>query len=378
LTTFGVTDALEPPPAPTKTLTASVATKDENPTQGSLPIEAGYVVQAIRVGGWFNWDDNGGDTSGPLVYVGDNVFDLRDRKTDLSFKGNPMNGKGEATSLAWSVNNPRGEINYNVNIEAKCVLTQEALLSWKQKIHAAILTARAKMVSNYNDAVSRLALQQQVSPVQLGTNPDANRQTERTELKKAAIAMLANFDLTAFGAVIDQAGQPAQFASFLPALPAALAQGRIVRFFEEAFEWENMAYFLYPYFWGRKETWQRHSTLTNGDPLFAQFLQAGAARVVVPVRPSFVPDVGYYVMTGELWHGGTLPTISDQDYLPIAEEIRAAQGGDDDGVPVGEPWEYRLPTDLVRVRADSVLPTWTRQDDPHRTTAGPWQCKADN
>ena len=32
----------------------------------------------------------------------------------------------------------------------------------------------------------------------------------------------------------------------------ALTEGRIIQFFEQAFEWNNVTYLFYPYFWGRE------------------------------------------------------------------------------------------------------------------------------
>ena len=46
-------------------------------------------------------------------------------------------------------------------------------------------------------------------------------------------------------------------------------------------------YFFYPYFWGRKPLWVTKLLLDDTDPLFAEFLRAGEARAVVPVRPGF-------------------------------------------------------------------------------------------
>ena len=31
--------------------------------------------------------------------------------------------------------------------------------------------------------------------------------------------------------------------------------GAVVAFFERAFEWENLMYTYYPYFWGRAQRW---------------------------------------------------------------------------------------------------------------------------
>ena len=60
-----------------------------------------------------------------------------------------------------------------------------------------------------------------------------------------------------------------------------------VRFFEQAFEWEEITWVTYPYFWGRKCNWQKIYQLQHVDPIFLAFLQAGFARVVVPVRPVY-------------------------------------------------------------------------------------------
>jgi hypothetical protein len=63
-------------------------------------------------------------------------------------------------------------------------------------------------------------------------------------------------------------------------------QAPVVRFFEQCFEWEQMSYFLEPYFWGRRASWalRQHISVPN-DPQHQAFLRAGSARVIVPVTP---------------------------------------------------------------------------------------------
>ena len=98
---------------------------------------------------------------------------------------------------------------------------------------------------------------------------------------------------------------------------AALDQGPIIQFFEQAFEWEQMTYFFYPYFWGRKKNWPTTVNLSDPDPLFQQFLTAGAARVVVPVPIAYVDDVLYLLqnphhatkLKDKVWGGGPTPII---------------------------------------------------------------------
>src|SRR5262249_3594605 len=142
-----------------------------------------------------------------------------------------------------------------------------------------------------------------------------------------------------------------------------------VRWFEQAFEWENMAYVLYPYYWGRRTTWLDRLKLKVDDAMFLQFLQAGYARVVVPVRLGFEPAVQFYLNTGLPWLGGSLPRVGDGPqnplYLDIADEIRALTDGGEPNetvTAIGDPWEYSLPTQLVRLNADGSLPEWHRVD----------------
>jgi hypothetical protein len=215
----------------------------------------------------------------------------------------------------------------------------------------------------------------------MGGNPDSNRKIERTEIKKACIALLSGYNLLAFNGVKEDSDPnahppPSSFLGKFPRpdkapwqpIPAdgnpgtVEEQGRIIRFFEQAFEWEQMTYFFYPYYWGRKQTWYDKVLKDNDDPIFAEFLNAREARVVIPVRPPFEADLGYFLMTGQIWGGADLPDITDTDYLPITEEIKESANAPGDEKPQGDPWEVRLPTTLVKLRADGKAPAWTRPD----------------
>jgi len=79
--------------------------------------------------------------------------------------------------------------------------------------------------------------------------------------------------------------------------------------------------------------------------------------------------VQFYLNTGLPWLGGDLPVVGDSSqnplYLDVAEEIKALTGGGEEGdldVPVGDPWEYVLPTTTIILREDGKLPEWHRID----------------
>lgn len=162
-----------------------------------------------------------------------------------------------------------------------------------------------------------------------GQNPERNRSIERRELKKYAISILTGQQFDAFDAM------GADHRLHVPQIDLvdAAAEGAFVRFFEQALEWRHMTYLFYPYFWGRKPRWAEAVERRDEDPRFEQFLQAGYARVWVPIRPGFETVVASYIQCGgEPWTerdaplcdepGGDLPIVS------LIEEMTEQLGAD--------------------------------------------------
>ncbi|HEU4507650.1 MAG TPA: hypothetical protein VFR78_05395 [Pyrinomonadaceae bacterium] len=240
-----------------------------------------------------------------------------------------------------------------VSLGIHCQRTERLLDEWKLKTHAAILQAYQKQLRDYEEKLA--ALQVQAAQQIQGRNPLENEQLIRSELKKSAISVFTaqHFDL--FGAIsTSPQGYPQAN------LAEAAAEGKYVRFFEQAFEWEQMMYFFYPYFWGRKPNWLKRVLLQDTDPRFAEFMKAGFARVVLSVRPGFEHAVAHFLTTGETWNGGDLPDITSPLYLSIIEEIRERDDAPGAEIPQGDPWDVRLPTTLVKLRNDNSLPAWAK------------------
>lgn len=244
-------------------------------------------------------------------------------------------------------------------LEVNCQRTDRAMKAWQLETHATITQAWLKLERDYRDELA--ALEVQAASVVQGRNPQENRMLERAELRKFAITTLTaqHFDL--FGAItFSPQGYPQ------PDLVEADAEGRYIRFFEQAFEWEQMMYVFYPYYWGRKSGWVGRSQLQDVDPQFAEFLKAGAARVVVPTRPGFEAAVAHFLDTGEIWEGADPPVLTSPLYVNIVQEIKERDRAPGTEVPQGPSWDVRLPTTLVRLRPDGSLPTWTKN------AAGEW------
>src|SRR5262249_34583921 len=134
-----------------------------------------------------------------------------------------------------------------------------------------------------------------------------------------------------------------------------------IRFFEQAIEWEHFAYVFFPYFWGRKKTWLDNVVTDEPDSEFAAFLQAGAARVGLPVRPGYQAALERFMNSGLTPTTDELVNMGSPLWVSLVDQMRRLDGSSGAEEPVGNPWEVRVPTALVRARADSSMPLWKLQ-----------------
>jgi hypothetical protein len=365
---LGVNAPPEPSTTVSKGVTGNRDDHDHLAAVDDLTIPQGYQASKIAVQGAFAlYEQEDGDET-MWVFVGKHRFQARGQ-----------GGLSPAVALlpvpADTTINEQGTIpiaietqqarDFAVTVDVTCARTLAALVQWQVDTFGALVNAHASLVSAYEDKLKAQKIQDATAP-SLGDNPTQNRLIERTELKKACISLFASTDLhdADFDDVSVTDPPPAFPRPNVPSKPnpniAGGDQEAFIRFFEQAFEWEHMTYIFYPYFWARRDTWYASAIADNPDPLFAEFLNAGAARIVVPVRPQLEGDLRYFLMTGQVWGGGAMPAITDTDYLPITEEIRARDDALGTETPQGDPWEVSLPTTLLRLRSDDSLPVWQK------------------
>jgi hypothetical protein len=370
---YGAVGMNAPPELTTTVSKALTANQDEHKhlaAADDLEIPQGYVATDIAVQGGFaiqEGDNQDGDEA-MWVFVGKRRFDARGQGNLLpqaALLPAPGNGViNEQGTIPIGVESQQAR-DFAITVDVTCERTEAAVEQWQLDAHGTLLNAYAALLGAYRDKVEAEKVQR-ATEKPLGNNPGQNRIIERTELKKTCIARLAATDLydADFDDITVNPAIPLFPRGAVPPKPnpqvIGTDQEAFVRFFEQAFEWEHIMYIFYPYYWARHETWYEEAIADNPDPLFAEFLKAGAARVVVPVRPQLEGDVRYFLMTGQLWGGGTLPEITDSDYLPITEEIKDRDNAPGDEKPQGTPWEVSLPTTLIRLRADDVLPEWKK------------------
>ncbi len=239
----------------------------------------------------------------------------------------------------------RGHVDeFSMNVEILCKLSEKGVEAWKIQTYNAIVNAYNQQKAEYDYQVSSLESGITIS----GQNPLLNRKTEQTELKKWGLELLTLQRFNGFNAM-KRAKNGHPEIDF----KEAFEESKFVKFFEQSIEWHNMTYLFYPYFWSPKQRWSISKQLSDTDSKFTDFLQAGYARVVVPVHPKFTEAILHYLNTGEIWEGEELPAIDDELYLSIIEEIQEAEDNND-GIPQGDPWETRIPTNMVML--SKVIP----------------------
>ncbi len=372
----GVNAPPEPHITVSKGLTGNRDDQSHLSLADNLPIPAGYRADKITVRGGFTIpeDDTVDGDEAMWVFVGRQSFMARGSGNLLPKAAMLIHLVGddavdELNNMPIAVTTQQAR-EFAITVDVRCVRTNAALDQWRNDTHTAITNAYVKALGDYEDKRAAQAMPT-MTEVPLGNNPDENRVIQLMELKKACIARLAGMDIydANFNDIREETISDPNKDKLFPrpnvpplTLPGIAGgdQGAFIRFFEQAFEWEQMMYLFYPYYWGRREKWYGNAVLEGMDPLFAEFLKAGAARVVVPVRLQLEADVRYFLMTGQIWGGGGLPEITDTDYLPITEEIKARDQAPGNEKPQGEPWEVVLPTSLVKLRDDDSLPIWKK------------------
>ncbi len=242
---------------------------------------------------------------------------------------------------------------FTISIEVTCFRTDRALRQWQTKLFGELVTAYNSMLSVFNAELDRQRQQDEARPY--GRNPLSDERIVRGELRKSALTLIRRDNFTGFDAVLDDpiSGGP------YPDMTKADNIARTVLFFEQAFEWEQMTYRFYEYFWGRKSQWKTDILLEDKNDQFRAFLSAGSARLVLSVRPGFEKLVANYFETGIIANAGDVPELSSPEYLPILNEIKEELNAPGTEKAYGDPWSVTVPTTLVILQnAAGQLPSF--------------------
>jgi len=235
-----------------------------------------------------------------------------------------------------------------VAISLSCTLTTQAEDAWKQDVYDALRSAYDLWLREWRAAQIQAGHGAEIAE----RSSDRHEEMIKAELRRHVIAWL--LVESPFG------GRPAVLTGADNApdidLDASLESAGTIQFLEQCFEWSNLAYVSYPYYWADRERWSDLMDLETADPRLGQFLRAGSARVVVPARPGFGAAVAHWLTYRQPWlGGGTPPVPGDPLFISVAKEIRDQTMPAADGEP-GESWEVVLPTTLQWLDTSDALP----------------------
>lgn len=230
------------------------------------------------------------------------------------------------------------------NVVVGCKLKTSEFQQWQNETYNAIAEAYELKLEAYRNAKLEAELGEPTEKT-LKFNPKFNRSIEKREIKRIAIDLLTK----PFSIRTDKDCYEANSTTIVNKNGKFQNHAAVVKFFEQAFDWELMAYTFYPYFYADKKDWTTLFQTTDGaDPIFQAFLQSGMSRSVVPVRPGFEDAVNWYMATGEVWNGqGLIVDQNDEMYLSIADELQMENG------IVEETWDTQVPTALTIIQAEN-------------------------
>ena len=352
---------VDPPPAPMITVSKAYHREGMDQTvqfaesKNDLQILNGYEAQRFDAPFGLHSESQSGGDNWVTIAIG--------RRSRFSTSGGTFSGvlNGEDNLVPVII---MGRTRFfAVNVEVICDRTPVSLIEWKIKTFNAIIAAYNNKLAEYQNALAEARAMAGV--VIEGTNPALNRQIEQTELRKASIRLLARHCNPLWSDAMHDDGE-CGYPEF--DCCEAMSDGAYAAFVEQAFEWSLMTYLFYPYFWGRKCNWEQIYQLEDVDPLFQSFLQAGYARVIVPVREGYEKAALAFIKEGKVWDGAEVPVIGDPLYLAIVNEMKTAVGVVD---PTIKPWPVRVPTTLVALQCESGcipgsgLPCPCEDDEPN-------------
>ncbi len=306
-------------------------------------IPEGYQVQNGHFCAYFSLYSGGHydvveDSSAP---IGHNGPEQRTYETDLMFLAGRT---GRASVLMFSEGVVAGHAKATLDV----VQNEDGWKAWQ---NAAWNAMRKSAEERWQLQLGELRQRRDQLAAELGKwDPLTLRRMEREEIMKTTLKWIFGpaFDLMPSEVARLYTGAAGGLATLDPATltPAqwgqAMGLGEFIKFLHQAIEWENVLYFIYPYFWDHPHNHAIKRSLHHPDSIHQTFLRGGAARVVLTVRPGFEESFTRLFETGNL--DGDL---GNHPYLTIAQEIRNYAQTNYPGIPGTEPDGDIPPRDQV-------------------------------
>lgn len=351
-------------------------------------IDEGYESTDVIIkiaGGMLKDGTAQGNGTVSVLVAGDAAFSLNAANYSTGNSNTPL--KGHMGNVPVAINT-WGVVTYNVTVIIKCTLTANAENAFKLDLYNKIMQAYERKKADFD---RKLNAMKQSANKQYGNNPGTNRVIEKQELKRNFIELFNNNSSYFNQFVSHYKNTQLGYPDLDTYRHWAKQPYQAPKFFEDSFEWSLMNYSFLPYFWNGRDyknesRWGQNSgvpqnTLADSrwtnvynaqdtDPIFLSFLQAGYAKVVVPVSPGSEAAVLNYLQTENI--ALNLPLKPTNKVLEKAwNEVfntKIAVPAIDKPIQIGKDWETRVPTNLVILQTSAQgvpgtgLPCW--KSDP--------------
>lgn len=317
------------PPAGNKVLGVQV-NGNEFPVSRSLAVPDGYLPESLTI--TYKTDTPG------LVLAGLRQADLTVSETSVVID-DPL-GLNVSPPLQVSpvdltvpllvdiespVTSPPGIASFFVNATLYCNVSDQLLDYWKQQVFELITKGYRERLERFRAQLHRRSQ----------TNPDLADHIARRLVKAACKKILGNIHLQKDGSPLglsppeDMVNKPAY-----------------THFYDEAFEWDKMAYSLEQLPTGKDDLLRQMEEHAYEDRL-ERFLAAESLRVIVPVSETFHYRILYYLASGIVAYGEDhLVPVFEAD-LPLAVKLKKVFDlSPDPHRRKPETWIVKIPTEM--------------------------------
>lgn len=342
------------PPQPVIHQTYKIDDQVPGDARGSATLtingQAGYQIQSITINGRMT-SLAGDDNFGQFTVEGSNIsfnekWAFKEFSSFLllnaSGQGNFMGGFNVPQQVLMTFDKVT---TASLELTVTLVPSDLAVEQWKDDVWGALYNAaQTQYYSTQQDIATKIAaLQDKLDNVDTLTL----RREEGDEIMKSVLRFLLGVDfafmpqqvIDAFTAAgVDTKhgiGFDGNTLNFDASVWATVRQHEdVIRFVNDAIEWENVVSFLYSYFWDVPDSWPFIREIKHPDANRQAFLRAGSARVVLTVRKGWEEKWVQFVETGSIDGTGN---PADPAYLSIAREISAYDDRNYPGIPPANP-----------------------------------------
>lgn len=345
---------IEPPPP--KAIPISISRSLQDPKGGMEIFEFvapdGYKMNSreVRFDGMWLGADNPSLMFPPDTKLQVEPYTVTSVEKGGTFKGTST-GSGSGKQASWFLY--YSKVNrVTINVMMGAVRDELTLDAWRTKSWT---TLRDTAFAKWQDEIARLQAERDRLWMELsGKDTLTLRRLEREELIRQTLYWVIGeqFDPTPseVGSILKKLVdmEQNQLSDELPNADlarqltkdewaTAAGFGDIVKYLHHAIEWENLLYFLYPYFWGSDDIAREKMLFEHPDVNHRDFLRAGYTRIVIPVRPGFEESFTKLINTG---------VFSSQDktpYITIAEEVANFARTNYASIPPANPEKHARP-----------------------------------